>query len=167
MIKKEPIDIIVITFNRIVYMKQFLYMLHLATDYPFRLIVVDNGSEDGSREFILKMEEEGLVWKYVFNKENKPMAAAFTEGFKHVESEYFITTQDDIIPPYGKKICWLTCLLYTMKNHPEFASINFYAPRQNYGEFLRKRWPVYAERIKNEGGERYERLIKLKKQIYG
>jgi len=165
--RNEPIDIIVITFNRIIYIKKFLEMLHLATDYPFRLIVVDNGSTDGTREWLRRMRRAGLVYKNVFNKENKKMAAAFTEGFKHVESEYFITTQDDIIPPYGKKLCWLTCLLYTIRNNPEFASINFYGPRQNYGSFMKKRWPVYVKKIEDDGGERYERFKKLNEQIYG
>ena len=99
------IDIIVITFNRINYLKIFIEFLYLFTDYPFRLIVVDNGSKDGSREFILKLEKEKLIWKYVFNKENLLLAMAQTEGFKVVESDLFVVCDDDMIPPMFKNLC--------------------------------------------------------------
>jgi len=50
----KPIDIIVVTFNRIDYFKVFVEFLFLFTDHSFRLIVVDNGSQDGTRELIIK-----------------------------------------------------------------------------------------------------------------
>lgn len=138
---KDIVDIIVITFNRIEYFKTFIEMLYLSTKYPFRLIVVDNGSIDGTREWVVEKEKEGVIWKHVFNSENMKMAAAFSEGFKHVESELFLTTQDDITPPILQGVDWLEVFVAKIKSDESIGCINFVASRQNFNEFNKKNRP--------------------------
>lgn len=161
----KPVDIIVIHYNRIKYIKIYLLMLHLFTFHPFRLIVVDNGSTDGSREWLLEMKEKGLVWKTVFNKENKPLAEAIAEGFKEVESEFFITSANDMMVPYnkypyGEGVCWLTMLIASLEYYTDYGSINFYCPRQGFDPFRAKRWPA-VKKLTNE-----KKLNELHKIIY-
>ena len=148
------------------YCKTILEFLYLFTDYPFRLIVVDNGSKDGSREFILKLEKEKLIWKYVFNKENLLLAMAQTEGFKVVESDLFVVCDDDMIPPMFKNLCWLTLFVTKMKKDKQIGCINFMANRQSLKSFNIKRRPLIYDKIKKEGGERLELFNKLQKIIY-
>lgn len=135
---KNIIDIIIITYNRIRYFKALIKFLHLSTNYPFRLIVVDNGSRDGTREYILELEKQGLVWKHVFNEKNLPLAAALTEGYKHVESELFITAPDDIIPPIHKKADWLEIFVAKMNQDSSVGCINFVGTRCLFDKFLRQ-----------------------------
>ena len=170
--QKENVDILVLTFNRIKYIKIYLLMLHLFTFYPFRLIVIDNGSTDGTREWLLKMKEKGLVWKLVFNKENLPLTEAFAEGFKEVKSEFFITSADDMIVPYkkypyGKNVCWLTMLLATIKYYDTYGSVNFYAPRQGFEPFIAKRWSVVKQLADKNKLKKLHKIIYADEENYG
>ena len=151
----QPIDIICVNFNRIKYIKVYLLMLHLFTKYPFRLIVVDNNSTDGSREWLLEMKEKGLIWKVVLNDKNKLMTEAFADGFKEVESEYFITSPNDMMVPYktypyGDDVCWLTMLVASIKYHTTYGSINYYSLRQGFDPFRAKRWKCVKELADND-----------------
>lgn len=169
---REPIDILVVHFNRIKYIKIYLLMIHLFTKYPFRLIVVDNGSTDGSKKWLLEMKKKGLIWKIVFNKENKPLAEAFAEGFKEVESKYFITSPNDIIVPYkkypyGKDVCWLTMLVATIKYYDTYGSVNFYALRQGFEPFRVKRWKGVKELADKNKLEKLHKIIYADRNNYG
>ena len=121
-------------------------MINLWTKHPFRIIVIDNGSTDGTREWLEKMKKAGLIGKLILSKENKMLTDSFNDGLEHVDSEIFITAADDLIPPYkkhpyGDNVCWLTMLLATFEANPKYGSINFYGPRQGFEPFRAKRWP--------------------------
>ena len=119
----------------------FVRMLHLSTDFPFRLIVIDNGSTDGTRDHILELEKQGTVHDHLFTDENLPLAAAFTEGFKQkVTSGLFITVADDMIPAFTEHD-WLEIFVNKMKIDGSVGSINFVAARCNFHSFIRKKLP--------------------------
>jgi len=135
---KEPVDIVVITYNRKKYFETFVKFLYLSTDYPFRLIVVDNGSIDGTRQYIQDLRKEGKVWKFLFTDKNLPMAAAFTAGFELVESELFITVADDMVPALGKKPSWLEIFVAKMNQDESVGCINFRAARCVHDKFVKQ-----------------------------
>ncbi len=169
MIEKISVDILVLTYNRLKYLQNFIEMLYLSTNYPFRLFVIDNGSVDGTREFILKMEQEGLVYKHLFNKENLPLAAAFTECFnvfKDELNEFIITAADDHTPPLFKNPDWLEIFVHKIKSDENIGCINFKSVRQNYYSFQVKSRPSIESKIKEDGGERLELFNRLQKIIY-
>ena len=110
----------------------------MSTDYPFRLIVVDNGSIDGTRQYIQDLRKEGKVWKFLFTDKNLPMAAAFTAGFELVESELFITVADDMVPALGKKPSWLEIFVAKMNQDESVGCINFRAARCVHDKFVKQ-----------------------------
>jgi len=132
--EQKPVDILVLTYNRIKYFETFVEELYKNTDYPFRLIVIDNGSTDGTRELILDLTHTGKIWQWVFTNNNLLMAEAFNEGFKLVESELFITVADDMIAPKIKP-CWLTIFVAKMNSDNNIGSINCVARRRSYEKF--------------------------------
>lgn len=135
---KNTVDIIVLTYNRLQYFSTFVKELSRRTRYPFRLIVVDNGSVDGTRAVIEQMQKDGIVWKYLFTDDNYLMAKAFTMGFSMVESEYFITVADDmILPKLDKKTpCWLEVFVAKMDSDKDIGCINFVGARRAYSRFI-------------------------------
>jgi len=110
----------------------------LSTDYPFRLIIIDNGSTDGTRKYILELERQGKVWKHLFNQENMPLAAALTVGFKLVESELFITAPDDIVPPIGRNPSWLEIFIAKMNQDDSIGCINMVGSRCVHDKFVKR-----------------------------
>ncbi len=143
----KQVDVIVVTYNRLKYLKTFVRMLKLSTNYPHRIIVVDNGSTDGTREWLSEMVDSGKIWKHVFNDKNMKLAAAFTEGFKHVESDLFITVADDMIPPIFDGYDWLSVFVHKMKSDESIGCINFVGSRQDFNSFKRKYLPKIYERL--------------------
>ena len=135
----KPVDIIVITYQRLNYLKILFNELSRNTEYPYRLIVIDNGSIDGTREWIEKMYKKGKIWKYLFNKENEMLSESFQMGLELVESELFITTQDDIIPPKLSP-CWLTQMVELMKEKPKLIAITMDYVNEGIYRYLTQRY---------------------------
>lgn len=118
----EPIDIILVTYERLNLLKKTVEMINKRTLYPYNLIVVDSGSTDGTRDWLKMAEKYGMVQKRVYLEENLGLPMALNEGYKHVKSEFFITTQDDLLPPELKP-CWLERMVYLAKKYPDYAGL--------------------------------------------
>lgn len=92
-------------------------------DYPsIELIVVDDGSTDGSKDAILSWEEsfenKGFHLKYVF-QDNRGLGGAIDTGLKHVEGEYLtLLDADDYFLPgsIAKRAAFLD-------NHAEYSGV--------------------------------------------
>ena len=122
-IASEPIDIILVTYQRSYFLERVLKEIYQRTFYPYRLIVVDNASTDDTKTILKRQEKLGRIRKAVYLPQNVGQCQALNEGFKYVESEYFITTQDDLIPPLLRP-CWLERLLYLIKKYePDYGAI--------------------------------------------
>lgn len=133
--KIKPIDIVLVTFNRLDFLKTTVKAIYHRTRYPHRLIVVDNASTDGKTQAWLKHARiNGFVSEHVFLEENKGLAAGFSAGFKLVKSDYFICTQDDLIPP-DLKPCWLERMYELFKKYEDdYAGISMRIQRIRHRE---------------------------------
>ena len=96
---KKDIDIILTTFNRLALSKQTIEALYKRTKTYFRLIVVDNVSVDGTREYLKELAIEKGNIELVFLDNPVNICMAYNKGFEFVESGLFIAMQDDIIIP--------------------------------------------------------------------
>ncbi|MBU0846658.1 glycosyltransferase, partial [Patescibacteria group bacterium] len=118
----EAVDIVLVTFNRLNFLKHTVEKIYERTLYPHRLWVVDNNSTDGTQEWLKGAKINGFVHDYVFLPKNMGLAYGLSEGFKKVKSEYFITTQDDVVPP-DMRPCWLERMLHLAKENPDYGGI--------------------------------------------
>lgn len=119
---QEKIDIVLVTFQRLHLLKITVKAINVRTKHPYRLIVVDNSSSDGTHDWLVEAKERGLVDMIILMPENVGLGKGFQKGLEYVESEYFVTCADDLIPPKTDP-CWLTQELETMKKHPNHAGI--------------------------------------------
>lgn len=120
---KELVDIIINNFQRLQYLETLVKEINIRTEYPFKIIVVDNGSTKRTREFIQELLKKKLIQKVVYNEKNLVLPQSFKKGFELVESKYCIVTVDDTIPPWTNP-CWLTHLVYLIENCREFGAIS-------------------------------------------
>ncbi len=69
-----------------------------ATGLPHEIIVVDDGSTDGTREILRQLEAEGSIpgLKVVFHERNQGKGAAVRTGFQHATGDVLLIQDADL-----------------------------------------------------------------------
>ena len=104
-----PIDIVILTYNRRNYFEQMLQSIHERTTYPYRLIVVDNGSSSSMTTYLRKLEQDRKIHTLILNRENLFMHG-WHYGLTQVTSPLFAISDPDIVVP-DISPCWLTQMI--------------------------------------------------------
>ena len=86
------LSIITLTYNKLKYTKKYIESLYKYTR-DFELIVVDNGSTDGTREYLKSLNNV----KVIFNDENLGFSKGNNQGLKIAEGEYIGFLNNDIL----------------------------------------------------------------------
>ncbi|MEA3224256.1 MAG: glycosyltransferase, partial [Thermodesulfobacteriota bacterium] len=110
-------SIIIPAFNQAEYTKQCLEALIENTpDDLYEMIIVDNGSTDGTKEFLKCLE--GDV-KIITNKENLGFAKACNQGVEVASSRYLVFLNNDTLPQKG----WLEELIKVADGNEDIAIV--------------------------------------------
>lgn len=91
---------VVVTFNRMNYLKECLKAILSQSSPVSKVLVVDNHSSDGTQEYMKNMESENSSIKYMRLSENIGGSGGFYEGIKKamgLDSEYLWIMDDDTI----------------------------------------------------------------------
>ncbi len=118
--KRQTIDIVILTHNRLEYFKQTIDSLRKHTRYPYRIIVVDNKSDDTFREYLTKNTR--LFDTIILNERNE-WTPAFQKGISHTTSDPYLVSDPDIIVPNLIGKCWLERLIDLHTTYPEMGLI--------------------------------------------
>jgi len=103
-------SIISTCYNHRQYLPGLITMLKAQTLKDFELILVDNDSTDGSREWIEKLEEKDFKIQKILNNQNLGICKAFNLGFKNSTGKYLIdlAPDDEFLPQKLKQnLEWL------------------------------------------------------------
>lgn len=87
-------SIIIPVFNNLALTRQCLESIWENTDVPYEIIVVDNGSNDGTRDYLHRLEAEGLV-RVIANHTNLGFAPACNQGAQAAQGEYLVFLNND------------------------------------------------------------------------
>jgi GT2 family glycosyltransferase len=115
----KPVDIWMVTYQRKELTENAINYLNARTHYPYRLFVVDNHSTDGTIDFLKQAKKDGRVFFYLQTSHNVGIHMAHNIGLSLVDSEYCISTDNDIYVPdlMGRdRKCWLQQLVEIMDN---------------------------------------------------
>lgn len=118
---RKSTDIIMVTYNRLELTKKSLQSILDRTERPYRLIVVDNGSTDGTIEYLANLEQNGKI-DLVENGSNLGLEKALQIGLGFVKSDFFVTVDNDCIAPLHDPD-WLTRMLLLLEKYKEYAAI--------------------------------------------
>jgi GT2 family glycosyltransferase len=116
----EPIDIVLLTYNRLDYLIRTVDALYERTSEPFRLTVVDNASESDVRNWLVGNRER--FHRVLLQPENEHIAG-FQRGIDATTSDPLILGEADLIVPLLTP-CWLAQFRALMQRHPDFGLLS-------------------------------------------
>lgn len=99
-----PVSVIVPLYNREAFLPQLLRTLESQTFKEFEVILIDDGSSDGTHAWIEKyFRESVLTYQYVYQDNGGPYKAR-NNGLKHAKGKYIVLfDSDDEWPDYHLK----------------------------------------------------------------
>jgi GT2 family glycosyltransferase len=106
-------SIVVVSFNSLVYTRMCVETVLANTDGPpFELIVVDNASSDGSRDYLGELAGRDVRVSLFANEENVGFPAACNQGLAAARGDHLVLLNSDTMVPPG----WLSRLGSYLEN---------------------------------------------------
>jgi GT2 family glycosyltransferase/2-polyprenyl-3-methyl-5-hydroxy-6-metoxy-1,4-benzoquinol methylase/tetratricopeptide (TPR) repeat protein len=102
-------SIVLVTHNAWAYTRECLSSIRMRTDEPYELIVVDNGSTDGTPEFLERMEDVRLIK----NGENRGFPTAANQGIRAARGDVVVLLNNDTLVTTG----WLRRMLEALERN--------------------------------------------------
>lgn len=101
------ISIIILTFNRLDVTQACLDSIQRHTPEPHEIVVVDNGSTDGTVQWLNHRQQEQATIRVIANSSNRGFAAGCNQGIQAARGEYLLLLNNDtVVTPQ-----WLTGLM--------------------------------------------------------
>jgi GT2 family glycosyltransferase len=88
-----------LAFNRLELTKQALDSIRAVTRQPYELIIVDNGSTDGTSAYLDRCAREGV--RVMRNEKNRCVAAAWNQGLAAAEGDCLAVISNDVVVADG------------------------------------------------------------------
>ncbi|MEN6344193.1 MAG: glycosyltransferase family 2 protein [Armatimonadia bacterium] len=88
-------DIVIPVYNQLEYTRACLDSLRSATDWPHQLIIIDNGSSDGTSEYLSSLQSAGWPLQVIANSRNLGFTLAANQGMRAARSHYVVLLNND------------------------------------------------------------------------
>ncbi len=111
------VSIIIINWNGLNFLNNCLNSIYKQSFRDFEIIIVDNGSNDGSVDYIKKYFPKVKIIK---NKENKGFAEGNNIGIKYAKGRFIVLLNNDMIVTKN----WLKELVFTIKSNSSIATVS-------------------------------------------
>lgn len=95
--KLPEIDIVLLTLNRLKDTKRTLNSLYSTIKSPFRLIIIDQNSTDGTKEFLEEFSKKHSNVDLSFSKQNLGVAGGRSEALKRSKNEFVTFIDNDMV----------------------------------------------------------------------
>lgn len=114
-------DIIIPVWNQLEATRECVESIIKKTKYPYRLILIDNGSEHETREYLEGLKKRPLpAITLIRNEENLGYVKAVNQGLKASSSPYVCIMNNDTVPGVG----WLENMISFAEGHEEIGLMN-------------------------------------------
>ena len=114
-----PVDIVMLTYNRLDHLASTVDALEARTPEPFRLTIVDNASASDVRNWLVENRER--FHDLILQPENEHIAG-FQRGIDATTSDPFVLMEPDLIVP-DVQPSWLARLGQVLDDHPDFGLV--------------------------------------------
>ena len=114
--------LVIVTHNQIGYIKGCLESVFATTQYPYRVLVIDNASTDGTGEYLRGLQREGRI-DVIFNDVGRYWVGGINQGVEAVMAQgydYACLMNDDLITYPG----WLKRLVAVAESDDRIGIVN-------------------------------------------
>lgn len=122
--KKDFVNIGILSFNRLNYTRKCIEAIHETKgNYPFKITVVENGSTDGSVEYLKELYSKKLIDNLCINPKNIGVARGANACWtKEPNAKFFLKLDNDMVP---QKVGWLDDMVKFLTKYPDFGTIGY------------------------------------------
>ena len=103
---KQRLEVFILTYNRLEYLKESLASILNQTVKNIKITVIDNASDDGTFDYLKKMQESNHNLYVIVNEKNMGSAYSYALASKMATEEFAMVFHDDDIlhPEYLKNV---------------------------------------------------------------
>jgi predicted O-linked N-acetylglucosamine transferase (SPINDLY family)/glycosyltransferase involved in cell wall biosynthesis len=139
-----------VTYDRLSFTKDSIRAIAEHTKCRHTLTVVDNGSSDGTAEYLRQLQHEGVITHLILLRENIGVArAANLAWLQEPEADYFLKLDNDIVI---QKDEWLERMVEAIDRLPELGIIGYNFEPVSYKSRVMRGVPVRIKERGNVGG---------------
>lgn len=118
-------SVIVPCWNGLAYTRRCLAALARWTTRPYEALVVDNGSTDGTGDYLRRLRDPRV--RVIANARNLGFAAAINQGLAASQGRWLVWLNNDVLVTPG----WLEGLIGCARRHPRTGAVGPYTNRIN------------------------------------
>jgi GT2 family glycosyltransferase/glycosyltransferase involved in cell wall biosynthesis len=137
---KDIVSIIIPTNNRLGMLRKCIDSIYSHTSTPFEIVVVDNGSTDGTREYLEKESVKRPAVRYTRNATNLGYQKAANMGVSLSRGKHVLLFNDDAWvdgdEPDGRD--WLSTYVDELEGDPKLGLVGPHAPNGGLSPTLKK-----------------------------
>lgn len=93
--EEVTLSVVIPAYNEIRTVERLLYQVR-AVPLQTEIIVVDDGSQDGTRDLLTRLKAEGKIDVLIFHEHNKGKGAALRTGFQQASGEVIVVQDADL-----------------------------------------------------------------------
>ncbi len=120
-------DIILLSWNKLHFIKPCVESIYKHTTLPIRLLIVDNGSEAETKSYLKSLEQgnvpsknENISLEIIFNSDNKGFVGGMNQGMKWSTAPVVcLLNNDTLVTPN-----WLELCLKAFEQNPQIGVLN-------------------------------------------
>lgn len=113
----EHVDIVIVNYNTLGYLKKCLASIKDCTRYPYHLIIIDNQSTDGSKLYLKRLSQQGV--QVIINQKNLGCAKAWNQGIRKSSGKYILFLNPDTLVTRG----WLKTMVACSEDDSQIAVV--------------------------------------------
>lgn len=114
-------DIIIPVWNHLEHTKNCIEHIARNTRYPYRLIIIDNASSDGTGRYLEDLKKNNAFdMQIITNGENAGFVRAVNQGLRSSDSPYVCIMNNDTTPAPG----WLENMIEFAESHKDAGFMN-------------------------------------------
>lgn len=121
-VNKPLVSVVIPVYNGVPYLVETVESVFLSTNLPIEVILVDDGSTDGSKAKCRKLSNIYKNLRYVDFKNNQGMTRCLNEGIRVARGEYIARINQDDLMVEGR----LEKQVSFLQSHPKYVAVGSY-----------------------------------------